>query len=163
MQIEALKQNLFDLENSIKDDGFASEVLRKALFLQLIVKINRLYLEMDKHKKLEDIKYDPRIQSILTFINSNLSSDLSIEVIANTFYLNKYYLMHLFKKETGYTLYGYIQKKRLKKASELIKVGVQASEVCSLCGFIDYSSFVRAFKKEFHLSPKQYFKASASN
>ncbi|WP_160680130.1 AraC family transcriptional regulator [Clostridium sp. C8-1-8] len=163
VQLDTLKEQLSNLEKAVKDDGFGSEVLRKALFLQLIVEINRLYLEIDNYTKLEDIKYDPRIEEILNFINSNLGNDLSIELIANNFYLNKYYLMHLFKKETGYTLYGYIQKKRLRKAAELIKSGLQSSEVCSLCGFIDYSSFVRAFKKEFQFSPKQYFKASSSN
>jgi AraC-like DNA-binding protein len=163
VQLDTLKKGLSNLEKAVKDDGFGNEVLRKALFLQLIVEINRLYLEIDNYTKLEDIKYDPRIEEILNFIKSNLGNDLSIELIANNFYLNKYYLMHLFKKETGYTLYGYIQKKRLRKAAELIKSGLQASEVCSLCGFIDYSSFVRAFKKDFQFSPKQYFKASSSN
>ena len=68
--------------------------------------------------------------------------------------------MHLFKEETGYTLYNYILKKRVMKASDLLKSGMLAGEVCAQCGFGDYSSFVRAFKKEFQLSPKQYYKSN---
>lgn len=158
--INSIKQNLTDLEAAINDKAFGSHILKNALFLQLMVKINRLFLGMDLNKDMDDIKYDARVEDILNFINSNLGKELSIDIISEKFYLNKYYLMHLFKKETGYTLYGYIQKKRIIKASDLIKNGLQAGEVCSLCGFGDYSTFVRAFKKEFNLSPKQYFKYS---
>ncbi|MEA4827987.1 MAG: AraC family transcriptional regulator [Clostridium sp.] len=156
--VNSLKQNLADLEHAIQDKDFGSHILRNALFLQIMVKINRLFLGMEINKDIDDIKYDPRIESILSFINSNLDKNLSIDTISKKFYLNKYYLMHLFKKETGYTLYGYIQKKRIIRASDLIKSGMQAGDVCSLCGFGDYSTFVRAFKREFNLSPKQYFK-----
>lgn len=157
--IPSLKQTLDDLEDAIKDESFGYEILKNSLFIQLIVKINRLFFGMDLNKKLEDVYYDARIESILSYINNNLENDLSIDLLSNKFYLNKYYLMHLFKKETGYTIYNYIQKKRVIKASDYIKSGMQAGEVCSLCGFGDYSSFVRTFKKEFKLSPKQYYKA----
>lgn len=157
--IPSLKQTLDDLEDAIKDESFGYEILKNSLFIQLIVKINRLFFGMDLNKKLEDVYYDARIESILSYINNNLENDLSIDLLSNKFYLNKYYLMHLFKKETGYTIYNYIQKKRVIKASDYLKSGMQAGEVCSLCGFGDYSSFVRTFKKEFKLSPKQYYKA----
>jgi AraC-like DNA-binding protein len=160
MDILSLKQNLTELEEAVRDNAFGSEILKNALFIQLMVKINRLFLGMEADKSLEDISYDPRIEAILSYVNSNLEQELSVEQLANEFYLSKYYLMHLFKKLTGYTLYAYIQKKRIIKASDLLRIGMQAGEVCSLCGFGDYSAFVRAFKKEFRLSPKQYTKFS---
>lgn len=158
MNITSLKQNLSDLEGAMQDKAFGSYILKNALFLQLMVKINRLFLETNFSESIEDIKYDPRIEDILSFINLNLHEDLSIDIISEKFYLNKYYLMHLFKQETGYTLHSYIQKKRVIRAAELLKNELQAGEVCSLCGFGDYSTFVRTFKKEFNLSPKQYCK-----
>ncbi|MBZ9633443.1 AraC family transcriptional regulator [Clostridium sp. FP1] len=158
--INSLKQNLADLEEAMQDIAFGSTILKNALFLQFMVKINRLFLGMDIDKNIDDIKYDPRIEDILSFLNSNLDKHLSIGMLSKEFYLNKYYLMHLFKEETGYTIYNYIQKKRIIKASDLIKSGMQAGEVCEQCGFGDYSSFVRAFKKEFGLSPKQYYKSN---
>ena len=158
--INSLKQNLSDLEGAIKERAFGSDILKNALFLQLMVKINRLFLGMEVNNHIDDIKSNPLIEDMLSFINSNLDKDLSIDILSKNFFLNKYYLMHLFKKETGYTLYNYIQKKRIIKASNLIKSGMQAGEVCSLCGFGDYSTFVRAFKKEFLLSPKQYYKSN---
>jgi AraC-like DNA-binding protein len=160
MDINSIKQNLTDLESAILDNSFGCDVLKNALFIELMVKINRLFLGMDLNKNMDDIQFDPRIEDILSYINLNLDADLSIDFLSNKFYLNKYYLMHLFKQETGYTLYSYIQKKRAIKAADLIKNGIQAGEVCSLCGFGDYSTFVRTFKKEFKLSPKQYHKTN---
>lgn len=160
--IPSLKQTLDDLEEAINDRSFGNEILKNSLFIQLMVKINRLFFGMDIKKKLEDVRYDTRIENILIYIRNNLENELSVDLISKEFYLNKYYLMHLFKQETGYTLYNYIQKKRLIKASDYIKTGMQAGYVCSLCGFGDYSSFVRSFKKEYKLSPKQYYRAYAS-
>lgn len=159
MDIPSLKQTLDDLEEEINEQGFGCEILRNSLFIQLIVKINRLFFGVDTNKKLDDVHYDPRIESILTYVNDNLENDLSIDLLSNKFYLSKYYLMHLFKRETGFTVYNYIQKKRVIKASDYIKNGIPAGDVCSLCGFGDYSTFVRTFKKEFNLSPMQYYKA----
>jgi AraC-like DNA-binding protein len=158
--IPALKQLLDDLENTIMDKSFGNDILKNSLFLQLMVKINRMFLGMEDKLHIDDIQYDPRIEDLLSHINANLDAELSIDYLSNKFFLNKYYLMHLFKQETGYTLYSYIQKKRAIKASDLLKSGMQAGEVCSQCGFMDYSTFVRAFKKEFNLSPKQYYKAN---
>ncbi|NLP34162.1 MAG: AraC family transcriptional regulator [Clostridiales bacterium] len=157
--LRSLKQDLFDLNATMQDDqSFGNDILKNALFIQIIVKINRLFLGMDLNKNMDDIKYDTRIEEILSYINKNLEEPLSIDFISEKFFINKYYLMHLFKTETGFTLYRYIQKKRAIKAADLLKEGKPAGEVCSLCGFGDYSTFVRTFKKEFKLSPKQYAK-----
>lgn len=157
--IAPLKQLLDEIEEANHSKAFGCDILKNALFLQFMVKINRMFLTMENIPSSEDIKYDRRIEEILSFINTNLDSDLSIDQLSNQFYLNKYYLMHLFKQETGYPLYRYIQKKRTIYAAELILQGISATECCSRCGFGDYSTFVRSFKKEFKFSPKQYYKA----
>lgn len=157
--IKSIKHTLYILEDSVNSKEFGCDILKNSLFLQLMVYLNRLYLGTDIDKHERDIRYDERIVSILDYINENLSEDLSIENISTKFYMNKYYLMHKFKDQTGYTIHSYIQQKRLILATSLIKKGKQITEVCIECGFGDYSSFVRAFKKTFDLSPKNYYKA----
>ncbi|MDF2877608.1 MAG: hypothetical protein K0S30_704 [Clostridia bacterium] len=155
-----LKPILTKLEKASKDTGFGSDILKNASFLELIVWLNRLFLNSEEKENLVDIAYDTRIQQVLDYINADLKKNLSIEHLSNQFFLNKYYLMHLFKEQTGYSIHQYIQKKRLLLASLLLKEGKQATEVCSSCGFGDYSSFIRAFKKEFGHSPKKYYESS---
>ena len=63
-------------------------------------------------------------------------------------------MMRLFKQETGYTIGNYISSKRLLLAKELILSGMPATQACFDCGYKDYSTFSRAYKKNFGKSPR---------
>lgn len=155
---EGLRNLLGQLEEACKSREFGSRILRNSLFLQMLIQLNRMYLDTENTNESIEIIYDETVSQIIEYINGNLDGDLSVDALASCFYRNKYYLMHRFKQQTGYTLHSYILNKRIMRASMLIKKGAQAYEACSSCGFGDYSSFVRAFKKVFDVSPKQYQK-----
>lgn len=141
-----------------KSQSFGSDILRTSYIKELLVYINRIYqISNGKDLKL-DITYNEKVTKIIHYINQNLDSDLSLESISAKFYLSKYHLLREFKKNTGYTIHRYITQKRLIMAKELLKDCGQVSEVCSKCGFGDYSNFIRAFKREFGISPKKYCK-----
>ncbi len=154
-----LKHIISSLEGSFNSQDFGSKLLGNSLFIQLIIYLNRLYLDKTYITTKDSLKYDKQIEEILKYINNNLSQNLSIELICKEFFISKYYLMHKFKSETGYTLHNYIIQKRLFMAQELIKYGEPVTKVSSLCGFKDYSSFLRSFKKLFHKSPREYINA----
>lgn len=156
--LDSLKRTLSLLEKEIKGSDFAGAIMANSLFVQLIISINRLYIKDDGQVKKIEVQYDESILKMVQYINSNIEKDLSIDFLSSKFFINKYYLMHKFKASTGYTIHNYINNKRLIKATELIKSGICMSEVAQLCGFNDYSSFVRAFKKHFEMSPKKYLK-----
>ncbi|HYE81582.1 MAG TPA: AraC family transcriptional regulator [Clostridia bacterium] len=152
------KHLLSQLEEECTGDGFGSTVLRNSLFLQFIVYLNRLYLKTDTIIYQADGDYNESIGKVMSYINENLYEDMSIEGLASRFYMSKYHLMHKFKSQTGYTIHSYILQKRLMMANTLIKSGKSMTEACAECGFGDYSSFVRAFKKMYGLSPKKHHK-----
>ena len=81
--------------------------------------------------------------------------------LARQFYISKFYLMRRFKEETGYTIHGYVTEKRLILAREKIASGLSLSQVAEDCGFGDYSSFSRAYKKRFGVSPTGTIPGSA--
>lgn len=157
-QLPYIKNILKELEESGNSHEFGSKLLSNALFLQLIIYINRKYLGIDKASIQEDLTYDEIISDIISYINRNITGDLSIENIASQFFLNKHYLMHKFKRQTGYTLHNYIHQKRLIKAKTLISEGNSTGEACLKSGFKDYSNFIRAFKKMYGAAPKAYMK-----
>ena len=68
-------------------------------------------------------------------------------------YLSRYHLMHLFKQATGYTIGNYITEKRLLLARDLLRSGTPVTSVCFDCGFKNYSTFSRAYKKYFESTP----------
>jgi AraC-like DNA-binding protein/quercetin dioxygenase-like cupin family protein len=156
--INSIKPTIFSLEKAFKDEGFGVKLLQNSLFLQLMIYLNRLFLGYNLDTSEKDIEFDERIGQIIDYINSNLDKELSIDDLTGVFFISKYYLMHKFKKQTGYTVHSYIMKKRLIKSAQLIKNGAKVTDTCMLCGFGDYANFERAFRKEFGLSPKNYYK-----
>jgi AraC-like DNA-binding protein len=156
--LRSIKPTLFSLEKAYKEGGFGAGLLQNSLFLQLMIYLNRLFLGYSLDPAATDMECDERIGRIIDHINLNLDQELSIDQLSAMFFMSKYYLMHRFKSQTGYTVHSYILKKRLIKSAQLIRKGAQVTETCTLCGFGDYSNFERAFRKEFGLSPKNYCK-----
>lgn len=126
-----------------------------AYLMEFLVYVNRAYYDaLDSIK--DDITPNPKINQLIAFINDNLTEDLSLDFLANEFYISKYYLSRKFKEFTGLSLYQYIMKKRLLLARDMLRNGASVMNACFLCGFNDYSNFFRAFKREFGYPPSSY-------
>lgn len=142
-----------ELENSFYEKDFASELYSNVLFLEFMIQLNRASIH-DSVSYIETNCSNPKILEVLQYLNSHLTSELSIEQLSEHFYLSKYYLMHSFKEETGYTIGNYITAKRLFLAREMIQNGKSITESCFDSGFNHYSTFSRAYKKMFHSVPR---------
>lgn len=135
-----------------KPEGFGGDLYRQTKLLEFLILLNRAVAD-------HDIRYipapqeDAKILPILNYINENLTAPLSVDVLAERFYISRYYLMHLFRAETGYTVLGYITEKRLLLARQLMRSGRSITEACFEAGFANYSSFLRAFKKHYGSLP----------
>lgn len=66
------------------------------------------------------------------------------------------YLCRIFKEATGTTINKYITAKRITLSKSLLDQGYSVSEACEVCGFNDYSNYLRAFTKAVGISPKKY-------
>ena len=120
-----------------------------------IESITMLALARSANTGLADGKLIPEVLVIglkLTAKATGIPNEV-IDLIAGQFYISKYYMMRLFKQETGYTLGQYISQKRLLLAKELLSTGAPGPQVCYDCGFKDYSTFSRAYKQLFGVTP----------
>lgn len=155
-----IKGNLMNivekLEKVCMNISYGSNILKNIYLTELIVFLNKAYLDTYDEEIENDISFNEKVNSIILYINENLDSDLSLEFLAVKFYLSKYHLLREFKKNVGYTIHDYIQQKRLIMAKILLWGDISVTEVCLRCGFGDYSNFIRSFKKTFGLSPKKY-------
>ena len=81
--------------------------------------------------------------------------EIGVEDLARTFHMSKSSLNKFFQKQLNTTCHQYILKKRLALAVSLIRQDVPLKTVAVQSGFGDYSSFFRAFKKMYHISPTE--------
>ena len=143
------------LEHTAHAKGFANDLYTEILFIEFMILLNRALLAHELGE-LHTSSYDEKIQYILSYINEHLDADLSIDTLAGKIYLSKYYLMRKFKQETGYSIHQYITSKRLLAARHLLAGKESVTDICYSCGFRDYSTFSRAFRSMFHMTPKEW-------
>ena len=152
---EKLKQLLYELEAALKDEKFGSELLGSALCTEFMGYVNRIVRVKQYIYDTRSYSSDSQIEELLRYINHNLTEDLSIETLARKYYLSKYHMMRKFKEETGYTIHNYIISKRLLLARTKISEGTPILKAAQLSGFSDYTTFSRAYKKQFGTAPSQ--------
>ena len=142
------------METSLQDTDFAKELYHEILFLEFMIELNRATL-CDAISYISTTTSNKTILSVIEYLNSHLTEDICIDTLADQFFLSRYYLMHAFKEETGYTIGNYLATKRLLLAKEMITAGKPITEVCYACGYKNYSTFSRAFKKTFGKAPRE--------
>ena len=150
---ERLKDLLPEIEQTLQNKHFGDTVLRNALFTQFMIYINRIFLRTSSSPDKKAYSSDTQVEQLLKYINRNLSENLSIDQLAERFFLSKYHMMRNFKNETGYTIHNYITSKRLLMARSLISQGIPVMKAALASGFRDYTTFVRAYKKQFGKAP----------
>jgi AraC-like DNA-binding protein len=153
MEKSKLFQVCQELEHSFADHAFAKALYQKILFLEFMIQLNRTAI-LNNINYLDSAKDNTKLIQIIDYINEHLSEEISIDTLSAQFFLSRYYLMHFFKEETGYTIGNYITEKRLLLAKDLVQKGSSITQACYQSGFKNYSTFSRAFKKVFNTLPK---------
>lgn len=148
---------LFQQLCEISPTSVENDLLFKTYFLQLLIALNQIFV---KQKTVPaSSNYDDKIIEVLHYINDRLYQTITLDELENKFFINKYYLCHLFKKNTGVTIGDYISHKRILKAKEQFLLGIPVSEVAHSIGYEDYSTFYRNFKRLTGIAPSEYLKS----
>ena len=148
-----LESGIYDIIKRL--DGYTKEknpnlVVVSSVIIELLYNLDRQVAKTGKqHYKQEKIK------DIIEYINNHLTEKISLEDIANHFYLTRQYLCRLFKQSTGFTVNKYISYKRIVLVRELHLGGMPLSLACEKAGFGDYSAFYRAYYKIMNAPPRE--------
>ena len=120
----------------------------------LVLTLNRMiYQQKHPMTRRENLS---SYQAVTEYISNHLEEDLSLDALSREFYLNKYYIGHLIQENTGVSLHQYILKKRLAACCDAMLGGQSIGSCCARYGFLNYSSFYRAFRKEYAMSPSEF-------
>ena len=150
----AIQSKILRLLEELRSEKFGREAQISICVNDLVLSVNRLAHELNtpKKKTSEHLLY----LQLEEYIEDHLEEDLSLEKLAEIFFASKYHIAHVFKDNIGLSIHQYITKKRLKLCQEAISGGMSITDTYQRFGFGDYSSFFRAFKKEYGISPKDY-------
>ena len=149
-QRSELRAAIAAYERAASDTRVGAQTMRETLIIQLLIHVNRLH---EAAPERLDQRGDPKVRQVLSYINEHFRESMSVEALAERFYMSPYHFMRLFKAQTGSTVHAYIRQKRLMNAARLIREGTSAAKAAADSGFGDYSAFHRAFKESFGVSP----------
>ncbi|MDF2906065.1 MAG: transcriptional regulator, AraC family [Herbinix sp.] len=139
--------------------GYGEDVLERLAFTELMVFFNKeFYARTQKEEEDRNFtcQYDRQVKDILDYINANINEPITIQQLAEQFFLSKSFICRIFKQSTGTTVNKYLTARRISIAKSLLSEGASVNEVYEQCGFLDYSTFLKSFTKSVGLSPKKY-------
>ena len=141
------------LEKELSGESFGREILCTGELLRLLVEIGRAQRQEGAMNPSPVTPNDQRVVEWMHYLDRHLNEDLDIDKLADHFFISKFHMMRLFRDQTGFTIYNYLQQRRLMAARHMIERGMRATEACYRCGFRSYSSFTRAYNKHFGTTP----------
>lgn len=135
-----------------KNPGWEPAVVGNTLLI--FANLKRAYIE----RSAGVLKAEKRelLDEITSYIEEHYASPLTLGDIARRFYVSDSSISHQFKQKMGISLYRYVTQRRLIAAKNRILEGMPLEAVAEQVGFADYSTFYRAFKGEFGISPRQF-------
>lgn len=137
-------------ESEAKQLGWKNAVVANAL--QIVTGLVRYCTDTPQPKAQSQELLD----RVLDYIERNLSEDLSLRAVSKRFYVSESTITQTFRKKMGISFYRCVTQRRLVAAKAFIEKGFLLEAASSQAGFSDYSSFFRAFKQEYGISPQQY-------
>lgn len=136
--------------------NYGGDLRRQIAFAELLLYVNSLYQRPGCQEAAAQTDSFHKVQPILAYVQQNYQNRITLDSIAQQFYMSKYYLCHVFKDVTGFGLNEYIINLRILKARELLRQDLSVQQVGEIVGFSNNSHFIRTFKSMVGISPGQY-------
>ena len=155
--LDIIFSQIHEYAASDKDEA---ETMLHLCSLVLVTKIS----EILKYEYSDDkLQMKKNIKKITDYINDNITDAINLDGIASYLYLDKSYVCRLFKRETGLTINEYINMTRIALAKQMILSGTLPRDAYTRCGYNDYSTFYRAFRRHAGVSPEEFKRGYANN
>ncbi len=142
-----------------KRQKLAYDLCAQAQVLALMVQISRALYYQDQPQSAQDKRHE-LLSDVILYIHEHVKEKITLDRIAGEYVTSKTTICSMFQEQLGTTVYQYIIQRRLLAAKNNILAGMPISKAWEGCGFNDYSTFFRAFKNEYGLSPREFRKSN---
>lgn len=140
----------FDMHiENVGDESETLKMLFRCVLTEILVYFSRTGVKEGSCVNL--LKED--MAAVLDYINKNLENQLCLEDICKKFHYSKSYICREFSASMGVPIMHYVRTKKIMYADALLRSGMRPTEVALQCGFSDYSTFYRMYKKLMGNSP----------
>lgn len=149
---------LLIMEMHRKEPGY--ELLLQGGIQSLLGLFYRYVPFEERQNKLGSSSDEPeKLTEILAYIQGHYHEKIGLSELAELFFINKYYLAHLFKNHLGLSVGNYIQEVRLMNGVRMLETTTKTvTEIALGNGFANVRSFNTAFKERNGMTPIQYRK-----
>jgi AraC family transcriptional regulator len=98
-----------------------------------------------------------QLRHTIEYINDNLSTQLSLNILAAMLGMSPYYFERLFKQSVGQAPHQYILQCRIERAKQLLRTTqLPIMEIAFQVGCKNHSHFSKLFRKLTGMSPRTY-------
>lgn len=107
----------------------------------------------------EKMETTNRIDTVISFIHNHYAEDISLEQLAERFYISPYYLCREFKRCTNRTIVQYINVTRIMNAQrKFMETDLNVTQISKETGFSNVTHFNRVFKNVTGTTPSGFKK-----
>ena len=100
---------------------------------------------------------DDRLREIVLYLENHYSEKILLEDIASHILLSRSECCRFFKKQTGQSLFEYLNVFRLNKSIDLLcGTNMSIADIAAAVGFCSQSYYTTCFKKAKHMTPREY-------
>lgn len=150
---------LYSMLREAKNEGYESECLIKMTLAQLLL----LTVKHSGNENAQQEGYRDAVHKTVSlaaaYINNNYREDITLDSLAERFFISPCYLSRTFKRVTGSSFVEYVNGVRIKEAQRLLlKSDMRVSKIAYTVGFKSTTHFGRAFKSVVGKSPLSYRK-----
>ena len=124
--------------------------------VQILLRVYRIVA--DRGAEPLTVEKPELLDRVLAYMEENMTRKLSLDEVAKHFFVSESTISQVFRQKMGVSFHRCLNQRRLIAAKTLIGQGIPLESIGERVGFADYSTFYRAFKQEFGISPRQYRK-----
>ena len=150
MNLKTLLQEMEEKDNNFE---VVCQNLLEVLIINMVRRTKANLLIAPAKKVAKECRF------VEQYINNHFREEISLELLSEKAFMNKFYLVHAFKQYKGISPINYLIQLRIKEAKELLSTtNYSISQISESSGFSSQSYFSQVFKKETGMTPNEYRK-----